>query len=157
MSARMFCVLWEAGLFIVCLLLGSYFYRSQGKASRFIAGYNSKSQEQRKSYDEDKLCKDYGRNMCWMSLIFLLGLGIDLKWTGRGVLVSVVCLAVAVMLHLLLINKNFDSEYKTPQCMRSEEYTSIINVEQKLDEADRVSQTAKERLSHDDLFRNVRK
>ena len=38
-----------------------------------------------------------------------------------------------------------------------EEYASLVdNVEMKLDEADRISATTEERLSHDDVFRNVR-
>jgi len=38
-----------------------------------------------------------------------------------------------------------------------EEYASLVdNVEMKLDEADRISETTEERLSHDDVFRNVR-
>ena len=32
----------------------------------------------------------------------------------------------------------------------------VDNVEMKLDEADRISETTEERLSHDDVFRNVR-
>lgn len=38
-----------------------------------------------------------------------------------------------------------------------EEYASLVdNVELKLDEADRIAETTEERLSHDDVFRNVR-
>ena len=38
-----------------------------------------------------------------------------------------------------------------------EEYASLVdNVEMKLDEADKIAETTEERLSHDDVFRNVR-
>ena len=38
-----------------------------------------------------------------------------------------------------------------------EEYASLVdNVEMKLDEADKIAETTKERLSHEDVFRNVR-
>ena len=38
-----------------------------------------------------------------------------------------------------------------------EEYASLVdNVEIKLDEADKTAKTTEERLSHDDVFRNVR-
>ena len=38
-----------------------------------------------------------------------------------------------------------------------EEYASLVdNVEMKLDEADKMAENAKERLSHDEVFRNVR-
>ena len=38
-----------------------------------------------------------------------------------------------------------------------EEYASLVdNVEMKLDEADKMAENAEERLSHDEVFRNVR-
>ena len=38
-----------------------------------------------------------------------------------------------------------------------QEYASLVdNVEMKLDEADRVAETTEERLSHENVFRNVR-
>lgn len=41
--------------------------------------------------------------------------------------------------------------------MSLEEYARLIdNVEIKLDEADRIAATTKERLSHDDVFKKVR-
>ena len=41
--------------------------------------------------------------------------------------------------------------------MSLEEYARLIdNVEMKLDEADRIAATTKERLSHDDVFKKVR-
>lgn len=41
--------------------------------------------------------------------------------------------------------------------MSLEEYASLVdNVEEKLDEADKTAETTEKRLSHDDVFRNVR-
>ena len=41
--------------------------------------------------------------------------------------------------------------------LRLQEYASLVdNVEMKLDEADRVAETTEERLSHENVFRNVR-
>ena len=38
-----------------------------------------------------------------------------------------------------------------------EKYASLVdNVEMKLDEADKAAETTKERLSHEDVFRNIR-
>ena len=38
-----------------------------------------------------------------------------------------------------------------------EEYASLVdNVEMKLDEADKAAEITKERLSHEDVFRNIR-
>ena len=41
--------------------------------------------------------------------------------------------------------------------LSKEEYASLVdNVEMQLDEADKMAETTEERLSHEDVFRNVR-
>ena len=42
-------------------LFGIYFYKSKGKAARFLSGYNMKSEDERKKYDENAMCKAYGK------------------------------------------------------------------------------------------------
>ena len=61
----------------------------------------------------------------------------------------------------MLVNEGqriFDENgYGAMVVLSLEEYASLVdNVEMKLDEADRISETTEERLSHDDVFRNVR-
>lgn len=47
--------------------------------------------------------------------------------------------------------------YGTMVVLRLEKYASLVdNVEMKLDEADKIAEITEERLSHDDVFRNVR-
>lgn len=54
----------------------------------------------------------------------------------------------------LVLTKN---GYGAMVVLSLEEYASLVdNVEIKLDEADKIAETTEERLSHDDVFRNVR-
>lgn len=53
---------------VIMLLFGIWFYRSKGQASNFLSGYNMKSAEERKKYDENAMCKAYGKRMMLMSL-----------------------------------------------------------------------------------------
>lgn len=47
--------------------------------------------------------------------------------------------------------------YGTMVVLSLEEYTSLIDdVERKLDEADKMAESTKERLNHEDVFRNIR-
>ena len=47
--------------------------------------------------------------------------------------------------------------YGTMVVLSLEKYASLVdNVEMKLDEADKIAEISEERLSHDDVFQNVR-
>ena len=49
------------------------------------------------------------------------------------------------------------NEYRPTVVLSQEEYASLVdNVEMQLDEADKMAETTEERLSHEDVFRNVR-
>lgn len=106
------CILYAAVGFAILFLLGLGFYCSHGKAARFIAGYNEKSKEEREEYDEEKLCKALGKRFFYMSLIFVVGLLIDLKWLGAGLLISVILMMLAGIILLVDLNMDFDKRYK---------------------------------------------
>ena len=63
MSMREFCIIFDLVMAFIFFLIGIWFYKSNGKAANFLAGYNMKSAEERKKYDEKKMCKDYGKRM----------------------------------------------------------------------------------------------
>lgn len=107
-----YCILYAAIGFAILFLLGLGFYCSHGKAARFIAGYNEKSKEERKEYDEEKLCKALGKRFFCMSFIFVVGLLIDLEWLGAGLLVSVISMMFAGIILLIDLNIDFDKRYK---------------------------------------------
>ena len=49
------------------------------------------------------------------------------------------------------------NEYGQTVVLSQEDYASLVdNVEMQLDEADKMAETTEERLSHEDVFRNVR-
>ena len=90
---------------LIFFLFGIVFYKSEGKAVKFLAGYNEKSEDERKKYDENAMCKSYGKRMIFMSLPFLLGILIDIQYPGIG------CLLISwavwfVMFILLLVDRH---------------------------------------------------
>ena len=55
----MFYIVFDFVMAAIMLLFGIWFYRSKGQASNFLSGYNMKSAEERKKYDENAMCKAY--------------------------------------------------------------------------------------------------
>ena len=63
---------------VIIFLFGMWFYKSEGKAANFLSGYNMKSADERKKYDENAMCKAYGKRMMFMSVPFIIGIIIDI-------------------------------------------------------------------------------
>ena len=63
-----------------------------------------KSKDERKKYDENAMCKAYGKRMIVMALPFILGIIIDTQYQGTGCLIAWV--AWIVMLILLLVDRH---------------------------------------------------
>ena len=63
---------------VIMFLFGMWFYKSEGKAAKFLSGYNMKSADERKKYDENAMCKAYGKRMMFMSVPFIIGIIIDI-------------------------------------------------------------------------------
>ena len=83
-SAMGFCVIFDLGMAVIMFLFGISFVKSNGKAAAFLSGYNMKSTEERKQYDEKEMCRVYGNRMMWMALPFVAGAAIDLLYSGIG-------------------------------------------------------------------------
>ncbi len=81
----MFYIVFDFGMVLIFTALGVYFYRSQGKAVRFLTGYQGtiRSQEY-----ENQLTKTYGKRFICMGAVFILGLCIDVFYEGIGCLIS---------------------------------------------------------------------
>ena len=69
---------------VIMFLFGMWFYKSEGKAANFLSGYNMKSADERKKYDENAMCKAYGKRMMFMSVPFIIGIIIDIQYQGIG-------------------------------------------------------------------------
>ena len=100
----MFYIVFDFAMAGIMFLFGIYFYKSKGKAARFLSGYNMKSEDERKKYDENAMCRAYGKRMIVMALPFILGIIIDTQYQGIGCLIAWV--AWIVMLILLLVDRH---------------------------------------------------
>lgn len=83
-----FYIFFDVGMVILIFIIGYYFYKSNGKAANFLSGYNMKTDEERKKYDEKEMCKAYGKRMMVMSLPFIAGAIIDIRLNGIGCLIA---------------------------------------------------------------------
>ena len=99
----MFCIyiIFDFAMAVIMLLFGIWFYRSKGQASKFLSGYNMKSAEERKKYDENAMCKVYGKRMMFMSIPFIAGMIIDIWYIGIGCLMAWVIWFVMFILLLM--------------------------------------------------------
>ena len=100
----MFYIIFDFTMAVIMLSFGIWFYRSNGSAVRFLSGYNMKSEDERKKFDENAMCKAYGKRMIVMALPFILGIIIDTQYQGVGCLIA--WSAWIVMLILLLVDRH---------------------------------------------------
>lgn len=94
------CVIFDLGMAVIMFLFGINFVKSNGKAAAFLSGYNMKSKEERKQYDEKEMCRVYGNRMMWMALPFVAGAAIDLLYSGIGCFAA--CIIWTVQFVLLM-------------------------------------------------------
>lgn len=98
---KLYYILFDFMMAIIFFLIGIYFYKSNGKAANFLTGYNMKSIDERKKFNEDTLCKDYGKKMMLWAIPFLIGIGIDIYSPGKGVFIASI-LWVIMLIQLLI-------------------------------------------------------
>ena len=84
----MFYIVFDFMMAVIMFLFGMWFYKSEGKAAKFLSGYNMKSADERKKYDENTMCKAYGKRMMYMSIPSLIGIAIDFRYPGIGCLIA---------------------------------------------------------------------
>ena len=51
----MFYIVFDFMMAVIMFLFGMWFYKSEGKAAKFLSGYNMKSADERKKYDENAM------------------------------------------------------------------------------------------------------
>ena len=101
-------IIFDFAMAVIMLLFGIWFYRSKGQASKFLYGYIMKSAEERKKYDENAMCKAYGKRMMFMSIPFIAGMIIDIWHIGTGCLIAWVIWFVMFILLLMDRHKRED-------------------------------------------------
>ena len=92
----MFYIVFDFMMAVIMFLFGMWFYKSEGKATKFLSGYNMKSADERKKYDENAMCKAYGKRMMFMSVPFIIGIIIDIQYQGIGLLCLFCCLLIDI-------------------------------------------------------------
>ena len=97
----MFYIVFDFAMAVIMFLFGIWFYRSKGQASKFLSGYNMKSAEERKKYDENAMCKVYGKRMMFMSIPFIAGMIKGIWYPGIGCLIAWVIWFVMFILLLM--------------------------------------------------------
>lgn len=100
----MFYIIFDFIMAVITFLFGIWFYKSNGKAAKFLSGYNIKSVDERKKYDENAMCKTYGKRMMFMSIPFIIGIIIDIPYQGIGCLIA--WMIWVLMFILLLIDRH---------------------------------------------------
>ena len=103
----MFFILFDLCMALIMFFFGLYFRKSKGKTANLLTGYNMRTDEERKRFDEDAMCKNYGIRMMLMSVPFLGGAVIDRFQSGVGCLLA---WAVWAVLLVLLIRKRTKME-----------------------------------------------
>lgn len=81
---KIFLVFYDLSIALIMYLLGRYFYNSRGKACNLLTGYNMRSEEERKKFDEEAMCRCYGKRMMIMAVPFICGMIIDIFKAGIG-------------------------------------------------------------------------
>ena len=99
-----FYVLFDIGMAVILFAMGFSIYKSNGKAANFLSGYNTRSVQDRKKYDEKQMCMDYGKRIIYMAMPFLFGAAIDIWFAGVGCFIA--WGLWLIMFILLLIERN---------------------------------------------------
>ena len=94
------------------IILGDFlpavsFFKSNGSAADFLAGYNTRTVEERTKYDEKEMCRSYGKWMMAMALPLTAGGIIDFFRPGIG---SLCGWFLWVLLFILLMRKRIRTE-----------------------------------------------
>lgn len=100
----MFYLLFDLMMALIMFLLGIGFFKSEGKAAKYLTGYKSKSEEERRNYNEKAMCEAYGKRMMCMAFPFIAGAVIDIFRQGIGC--SIAWLIWSIMFVLLLISRH---------------------------------------------------
>ena len=107
----MFYIVFDFMMAVIMFLFGMWFYKSEGKAAKFLSGYNMKSADERKKYDENAMCKAYGKRMMFMSVPFIIGIIIDIQYQGIGCWIA---WGIWLIMFVLLLIDRHKRERKIP-------------------------------------------
>jgi hypothetical protein len=96
---------------LLLFVLGLCFYKSKGKASNFLTGYNFNKANLKASFDEERMCKDYGKRMMVWSVPFLSGAAVDKFKPGIGCILAWIAYTIFLIWHIIDRSKNERNRY----------------------------------------------
>jgi hypothetical protein len=98
---------------VILSIIGMLFVKSNGKGCDFLSGYNMAASEERKNYDEVKICNYTGKmNLIW-SIFFIIGAIVDFFAPGVGVKLAFLLFIIAVVYYIIYIRYiKFDEKFK---------------------------------------------
>lgn len=111
---RNFLIPFDALMAAIFVLTGYGFWRSGGRAARYIAGFNSKSAAEQRQYDTERLCADFGRRMVLWSLCFILGGAVDCFFPGIGSALAWGVWLVLLIRHVVDMSRHEDRYKRQP-------------------------------------------
>ena len=94
----MFYIIFDLVISFIFLILGFWFYKSNGKATECLRGYSKTIKS--KDY-ETYLCKRYGKRMIIWGIIFVIGACIDVFASGIGCLLAWIIWFILFIVHLI--------------------------------------------------------
>ena len=123
-SLKDFLIPFDALMAAIFVLTGYGFWRSDGRAARYIAGFNSKSEAEQRQYDTGRLCADFGRRMVLWSLCFIVGSAVDCFFPGIGSALAWGIWLVLLIRHVVDMSRHED-RYKHRPSFKTEPDTKI--------------------------------
>lgn len=113
MEAKLVCILIDLFTAAILGIIGVLFIRSKGKGCDFLAGYNMTASEERKNYDEVKICTYTGKTILVWTLFFILGAIVDLFAAGAGMTLAFSLFIIAFLYYCIYIRyKKFDAKFR---------------------------------------------
>ena len=113
-SLKDFLIPFDALMAAIFVLTGYGFWRSDGRAARYIAGVNRKSEAEQRQYDTGRLCADFGRRMVLWSLCFIVGSAVDCFFPGIGSALAWGIWLVLLIRHVVDMSRHEDRYKRQP-------------------------------------------
>lgn len=102
---KLFLIIFDILMFLILVITGLFFYKSDGKAAKFLTGYNMNSDDERTRYKEAKMCKTYGQKIITMSIPFTIAAPIDYTYPEKGMTFAWILWIILFFNLLLTIRK----------------------------------------------------
>lgn len=97
---------------VIFIVMGLLFIKSNGKGYSFLSGYNVTTKEERKNYDEVKICKYVGKTILVWAVFFIIGALVDYFYKGIGITLAFFLLIIGLAYHIYIRCKKFDEKFK---------------------------------------------